>query len=126
MKLSNMGKKDKSYRIPAASAHSGIAVRRLKAEIFQSLAHPVRIHIIELLRDGELPAGTIAERVGLEPSSLSQHLLLLRSRRLIVGRRDGNQIFYSLLDKVVFDILDAMRRHLQGHLEEAMAILAAV
>ena len=126
MQLSNMPKNNKLDRKTSAPDCAPFTVRQLKAEIFQALAHPTRIFVVEVLRGRELPAGTIAERVGVDPSSLSQHLSLLRSRRVIASRREGNQIFYSVSDKVVFEILDAMRRHLQGHLEDAMTVLREV
>ena len=49
-------------------------LRQFKANIFQALAHPTRIAIVEVLRDGELPAGAIIERLGLEQANASQHL----------------------------------------------------
>lgn len=121
-----MAKHGKRTRDSEAKVRNSMAVRRMKADILQALAHPTRIHIVEVLRDGELPAGTIAELVSMDPSCLSQHLSRLKSRRIILSRRDGNQIFYSLGDTVVFEVLDAMRRHLQGHMEEAMSILREV
>ena len=121
-----MPKNNKSNRAIAVPDCAPFTVRQLKAEIFQALAHPTRIFIVEVLRGKELPAGAIAELVGVDPSSLSQHLSLLRSRRIIANRREGNQIFYSVSDNVVFEVLDAMRRHLQGHLESAMTILREV
>src|ERR671926_352780 len=72
-------------------------LRRFKAGIFQALAHPTRIAIVELLRDeGQVPVATIHERLGLEQANVSQHLAVLRSRQIVVGRKDGNQVFYSL------------------------------
>ncbi|MEO6906772.1 MAG: metalloregulator ArsR/SmtB family transcription factor, partial [Abditibacteriaceae bacterium] len=50
------------------------ALRQFKADIFQALAHPTRIAIIEVLRDGELSAGAIIEKLGLEQANASQHL----------------------------------------------------
>ena len=47
------------------------AVRRLKAEIFQALAHPTRIAILEQLREGELGAGSLIERLGMEQANIS-------------------------------------------------------
>lgn len=121
-----MPKNNKSDRRTAPTDCAPFTVRQLKAEIFQALAHPTRIFVVEVLRGKELPAGAIAELVGVDPSSLSQHLSLLRSRRVLASRREKNQIFYSVSDKVVFEILDAMRRHLQGNLEDAMTILREV
>jgi DNA-binding transcriptional ArsR family regulator len=64
-----------------------IALRRFKAEVFQALAHPTRIHIAECLEDGEQPVGVLIERLGIEPANLSQHLAVLRAKGLVVNAR---------------------------------------
>jgi ArsR family transcriptional regulator len=100
-----------------------IALRRFKAEVFQALAHPTRIHIAESLQDGELPVSALLERVGVEPANLSQHLAILRGKGLVVNRKEGTQVFYALRDPLLSDVLRDMRRYFQAHLEEALAIL---
>ncbi len=102
------------------------ALRRFKAELFQALANPTRIHIVECLRDGEQSVGAIMERIGVEPANVSQHLAVLRSKQLVVNRKDGNQVFYSLRDPLLIEVLDTMRRYFQSHLEEALAMLKDV
>ena len=61
-------------------------LRRFKAEIFQALAHPTRIAIVEALRKGELSAGTLIERLGLEQANASQHFAVLRGKQIVVRR----------------------------------------
>lgn len=103
------------------------ALRRFKADIFQALAHPTRIAIVELLRDdGELTAGTIIERLGLEQANVSQHLAVLRTKRIVVNRKEGNQVFYQLRDPLLGEVLDVMRRYFQAHLAEAMNMLKEI
>jgi DNA-binding transcriptional ArsR family regulator len=102
------------------------ALRSFKASIFQALAHPSRIAIIEVLKDGELPAGAIQERIGVEQANLSQHLAVLRSRQIIVNRKEGNQVFYSLRDPMLLEVLDILRRYFQANLSQAIAMLEEV
>jgi ArsR family transcriptional regulator len=99
------------------------ALRRFKAGIFQALAHPTRIAIVELLRDGEVPAGQIFERLGVEQANASQHLAVLRGRQVVVNRKEGNQVFYRLRDPVLVEVLDIMKRYFQAHLSEALQML---
>jgi ArsR family transcriptional regulator len=108
-------------RIPDADRRD--ALRRFKAEMFQALAHPTRIHIVECLRDGALSVGAILERVGVEPANMSQHLAVLRSKQLVVNRKEGNQVFYELRDPLLIKVLDTMRRYFQAHLQEALTML---
>lgn len=102
------------------------AVRKLKAEIFQALAHPTRLAILEQLRDGELPAGRLIERLGLEQANASQHLTVLRSKQIVANRKEGNQVFYSLRSPLLKDVLDIMRRYCQAHVAESMAQLGEI
>ena len=100
------------------------SLRRFKAGVFQALAHPTRIAIVELLRDGqEVPVARIHERLGLEQANASQHLSVLRSKQIVTGRKDGNQVFYSLRDPVIDKMLELMRQYFQAHLSEALELL---
>jgi DNA-binding transcriptional ArsR family regulator len=99
------------------------ALRRFKAEVFQALAHPTRVHIAECLQDGELPVSVLLERVGIEPANLSQHLAVLRAKGLVVNRKEGTQVFYALRDPLLSDVLQNMRRYFQAHLKEALRML---
>src|SRR5437762_10370774 len=99
-------------------------LRRFKAGVFQALAHPTRIAIVELLRDEkDVPVSRIYEQLGLEQANASQHLAVLRSKQIVVGRKNGNQVFYSLRDPILGKILDLMRQYFQAHLSEALAML---
>jgi ArsR family transcriptional regulator len=99
------------------------SLRRFKAEFFQALAHPTRIAIIELLREGELSAGRLIERLGLEQANASQHLTVLRSKHILVNRKVGNQVFYSVRHPLILEVLDVMRRYFYVHLAEGQAML---
>jgi DNA-binding transcriptional ArsR family regulator len=99
------------------------ALRQFKASIFQALGHPTRIAMIEVLRDGELPAGVIIERLGIEQANASQHLAILRLKHIVTSRKEGSQVFYSVRDPLLIEVLDIMRRYFQAHVEEAMSML---
>jgi len=98
-------------------------LREYKASIFQALAHPTRIAIVEALRDGEISARAIQDRLGVEQANLSQHLAILRSRQIVAHRKEGNQVFYSLRNKVLIRVLDLMRQYFQTNLNEAVQML---
>ncbi len=98
-------------------------LRSYKASVFQALSHPTRIAVVEALREGELAAGAIQERLGIEQANLSQHLATLRSRQIVATRKEGNQVFYSLKNPVLLEVLDIMRRYFQAHLTDAIQML---
>lgn len=77
----------------------------VKANLFKVLAHPQRIHILELLAKAaeepdsgpEVAVSTLLAETGLEPSRLSQQLAVLRHNKVVIGARRGNQVFYRLV-----------------------------
>ena len=99
------------------------SLRRFKADIFQALAHPTRLAIIENLEQGELSAGELQEKLSVEQANLSQHLAVLRAKQLVVNRKAGNQVFYSVRDPIILKVLALMRRYFYTHLQEAMELL---
>jgi DNA-binding transcriptional ArsR family regulator len=101
-------------------------LRRFKADIFQALAHPTRIAIVELLRDKELSAGRLIELLGIEQANASQHLSVLRAKQIVVNRKEGNQVFYSLRHPILSEVLDLMKRYFHLQIKGSMATLGAM
>lgn len=99
------------------------SLRQFKAEIFQAHAHPTRIAIPDLLREGELAVGTFVERLNLEQANLPQHLAILRAKQMVTTQKAGNQVFYSVRDPLIWRMLDLMRRYFQKQVGESMAML---
>lgn len=98
-------------------------LRQFKAEIFQALAHPTRIAIVDLLREGEMSAGALLAELPVEQANLSQHLSVLRARQVVVGRKLGNQVLYSLRDPVLIQVLDLLREYFHTQLDRTAAML---
>ena len=98
-------------------------LRRFKAQIFQALSHPTRIAIVEALRVGEVSAGALLTQLGVEQANLSQHLAILRAKQVVVSRKAGNQVFYTLRDPVLVEVLDLLKRYFNAHLRESVALL---
>jgi DNA-binding transcriptional ArsR family regulator len=99
------------------------ALRRFKADIFQALAHPTRIAILEFLSSGELSAGVLIDKLGMEQANVSQHLAVLRSKQLVANRKSGNQVFYSVRDPIIIEVLALMRTYFHSHLKESLGML---
>lgn len=102
------------------------SLRQFKAELFHALAHPTRIAILEQLRAGELAAGAIIEHLGMEQANVSQHLAVLRAKLIVVNRKAGNQVFYSVRDPLIIEVLDLMRKYFLKHLSEVTTMLEEV
>lgn len=75
----------------------------------KALAHPTRLKIIALLRDGEKSVGALEAEVGTSQSNVSQHLGLLRAKEILAARREGNQVYYRVRDERLFTLLDLIQ-----------------
>lgn len=73
-----------------------VLVTKELADFLGVLSHPHRIRIIEELRNVERDVKSLQEAVGISHSGVSQHLMVLRSHRLVSERRQGRRVFYQL------------------------------
>lgn len=101
-------------------------LRLFKAQLFQALAHPTRIAIVEALRATEVSAGALTAQLAVEQANLSQHLAVLRARHVVVSRKAGNQVFYSLRDPVLTQVLDLLKQYFNTHLQQTAAMLSEI
>ena len=101
-------------------------LRRFKADIFQALAHPTRIAMIESLRHGEMSAGQLIEKLGLEQANASQHFAVLRVKQIVTSRKEGNQVFYSLRDPILIQVLDILKRYFYSQLSQTTSMLKEI
>ena len=85
------------------------------AEIFRAAGDPARLRVLDLLRGGEQCVTELLEATAIKPSTLSQQLKLLRLEDLIVSRRQGKHLFYSLADQHISDLLDNVLAHAAGN-----------
>jgi ArsR family transcriptional regulator len=101
-------------------------LRQFKAEFFKALAHPLRIWILELLRNGPMSVTQIQEATGIPSSSVSQQLAVLRGRNILTTERRGTTIIYSVADAELFELLDVARRLFNAHLSDTIDLLRLV
>jgi ArsR family transcriptional regulator len=99
------------------------ALRGFKAELFKALAHPTRIHILELLRPGEKTVSELQGGLGIEASSVSQQLGTLRAMHIVEGRKQATSVFYRVSDPNVFTLLDVARDMFDKRLIELQSMV---
>jgi DNA-binding transcriptional ArsR family regulator len=97
---------------------------RFKAEFFKALAHPLRIAVLDALRNGESGVNELCATLNVEQSSLSQQLAVLRSRNIVIGRKEGLNVYYSVRDTTVFKLLDVARQIFNNHLIDVKSMLS--
>jgi len=103
-----------------------VALREFKAAFFRAMAHPQRIHILELLRGGPLTVSQLQEATGSAGSSTSQHLAVLRSANIVAAERQGTSVRYRVPDPELFELLDVARRIFNIHLANTIGVLRLV
>jgi len=81
------------------------AARALKA-----MAHPLRLKILCVIGEGEMPVMEIVEKVGTTQSNVSQHLDILREKGIVVSRREGSKIICRVASPQILELMDAMQR----------------
>lgn len=86
-----------------------IPLSQAKAEFFKTLGHPTRIRILELLSERDHAVHELLERIDVEPSNLSQQLAILRRTSLVISRRHGGEVIYSVSAPEVRELLLAAR-----------------
>lgn len=94
-----------------------------KAEFFKALGHPARIRVLELLAQREHAVSELLPQVGIEPAHLSQQLAILRRLNLIVSRKEGTAVFYSLVSPQVAELLRIARQILTDVLAVQVELL---
>lgn len=73
--------------------------------LFKALNDPTRREILEMLKDGDLTAGEIADRFNISKPSISHHLDLLRQASLVSSVKEGQFMYYSLNTTVMDEML---------------------
>jgi len=91
----------------------------LHASLCQTLANPVRLRILKLLRDGEMTVNEIARRLGIPQANISQHLSVLRDRNVLTTRREGVSIYYRIAYPKIIKACDLVREVLFEQMAES-------
>jgi len=91
-------------------------LQAFKAAFFRALAHPVRIRILELLVQGEHSVQELQEALGVEQPVVSQQLAVLRGGNIVIGRKEGVSVRYTLRDPLIGRLLDTARQIFNNHL----------
>src|SRR6266568_1071267 len=93
------------------------------AAVAKAMAHPHRLELLEQIAQGERSVERLAERVGLSIANASQHLQQMRRAGLLVARRNGKYVLYSLSDDSVLDLEAALRRIAERNIAEVERVV---
>jgi DNA-binding transcriptional ArsR family regulator len=100
--------------------HKSESNNKFKAKLFKALSDPVRIEILEFLREGERCVCEIIPHVKLIQPVVSRHLKILKEVGVVSFRKDGNKRLYSITDQQIFRIIDGVTPDLAGTFKAKM------
>jgi DNA-binding transcriptional ArsR family regulator len=95
----------------------------LVAQRFRVLGEPMRIKLLDRLRDGDATVGQLQKALGASQQNISKHLAILRSAGMIDRSKAGNQVRYTISDPGVFELCEQVCSGARRQLEQLDAIL---
>jgi len=103
--LDNLANMPHTFRGSAGGAmpRADDSVFKMQARVLKALANESRLKIVDRLSRGECSVGELTDLVGLDRSTVSKHLAVLRSHGIVEDRREGNVVYYRLLTPCVMD-----------------------
>ena len=95
----------------------------LIARRFRALGDPLRVRILDLLREQELSVTTLAESLGASQQNVSKHLAVLTDSAMLARRKEGNHVYYRIADPAVFALCEQICGSLQAQLASLNALV---
>jgi len=94
-----------------------------KAEFFRALAHPIRIRILEILSQGERSVQELPDTLQLDQPLVSQQLAVLRGKNIVIARKLGSTVKYTVRDPLVTELLKTARLVFENQLSGTQTML---
>jgi ArsR family transcriptional regulator len=98
----------------------------LHADVCKVFSNSKRLEILNMLRDREMTASELVEKIGLSKANLSQHMSILKSKGVVVSRREGVSIYYRISNSKITQACDLMREVLFEQFQEKGKIVASL
>ena len=93
------------------------------AEMCKVFSHPKRLELINLLRDKEMSVSELSQELGMAPSNMSQHLAMMRERRILLSRKEGNVVYYRIANPRLLQAFDMLREILFEQIRQDAALI---
>lgn len=101
-----------------------MTIYNMQANISKTLANPIRLAILHILRDGEKSVNELTDILGISQSNLSQHLALMRQVDIVKTRKQGTTIFYSVTNPKINQACDMVREVLIDQLRQRQELVS--
>ncbi|MFG0252969.1 MAG: ArsR/SmtB family transcription factor [Phycisphaerales bacterium JB038] len=94
-----------------------------QADVVQSLAHPLRLALVDHLQHGDCCVQDLADHLGAERSNVSRHLSILLHSGIVQSRKQGVQVFYSLRTPCILNFLTCATSVIRQSVEDQAQLL---
>jgi len=98
----------------------------LHADVCKVFSNAKRLEILNTLRDKEMTASELIEKIGLSKANLSQHMSILKSKGVVLTKREGVNIYYRISNAKIIQACDLMREVLLEQFQEKGKIVASL
>jgi DNA-binding transcriptional ArsR family regulator len=98
----------------------------LIARRFRVIGEPMRIRLLDRLRDGEATVGELSEALSASQQNISKHLAVLADVGIIGRRKQGNHVYYRVVDEGVFALCEAVCGSVQQQLRSLNELVTGV
>ena len=96
---------------------------KIHADMCKVFSNPIRLEILNLLRNKELSVTELIEKTKLSQANISQHLSIMKSKYIVTSNRKGNNIYYKLTNPKIIKAFDIIRQILAERLKEGGKII---
>lgn len=101
-------------------------IYQMRAEIFKVLGHPTRLKLLDLLKEGEKCVCEICPEMEMEQPNISQHLALLKERGIVDSRKEGLKVYYWIVNKEIFKVIDCVNKVIKKRLSTVKSMLSSI
>ena len=98
----------------------------LIARRFRAIGDPMRVRLLDRLRDGEASVNQLADQLGSSQQNVSKHLGLLADAGVLARRREGTRVYYRIVDEGVLELCEGVCGSLHGQLAQLAQLAALV
>jgi DNA-binding transcriptional ArsR family regulator len=96
----------------------------LIARRFRVIGEPMRIRLLDRLREGEATVGRLSEALGASQQNVSKHLVVLADAGILARRKDGNRVYYRVVDEGVFSLCELVCGSVERQLQTLSELVA--
>lgn len=98
-------------------------IYQIKADFLKTLAHPMRLKIIEELKSGEKSVGYLTKNLNVGQPSISRHLIALRNAGVLISRQEKTSVYYAIADQDIFTFLRLIALMLRKQFKSSEKVL---